>query len=521
MIDTSDHTQPAADEELPLDTDLLEADEAADEGEEETPIEDDFVSIEDPVKMYLREIGRGQLLTASDERYLACRLEEAVALRGLTERLQDDLRRPPHAAEVVVMLFERVRANLELLPSVAAEADIPADLILSQRLYHERTREAIDCYIDPSLTRRVSQSLCISADQAYRRLVALSVDTRLLPAEARAYLDLLPGGPTPAELVSALMPLRRRLEAHIEGVYDRAAQAEQRLTEANLRLVVSVAKKYLGRGMAFLDLIQEGNIGLMRAVGKFDHRRGFKFSTYATWWIRQAVSRAIADQSRTIRVPVHMVEVINRLGRVSRELVQGLGREPSCEEIALMMGLVDPSLEDRLLLELVMANQDSDDTVGREVTPEQRRDLILGSGVLAAPLQLPQPLRGEVEQAAARVREAVKVARRPVSLEAPIGEEQDNHLGDLIEDRTSPAPLEVATYQLLREQVDTVLDTLTNREQKVLRLRFGLADGQSRTLEEVGREFGVTRERIRQIEAKALRKLRHPSRSKKLRAYLD
>jgi len=488
--------------------------------DDELPPDDDFASIEDPVKMYLREIGRGQLLTAADERHLACRLEEATALRALTERLQDELQRPPSGAEVVVTLFQRICANLNLLPIVVSASGIPENLPLSRKLYHERTREAIDCYLSPDLVRDIGQAFGLSSEQAYRRLVNLSVDSRLLPPEVYCYLDQLDDGLTPATLLAALRPMRRRLEAHLEAVHDRATQAERRLTEANLRLVVSVAKKYLGRGMAFLDLIQEGNIGLMRAVGKFDHRRGFKFSTYATWWIRQAVSRAIADQSRTIRVPVHMVEVINRLGRVSRELVQGLGREPSCEEIALMMGLFDAGLEDRLLLE--MANQAvSEGELRRQVDPELRRDLILGSGLLAAPLELPQPLRSEVEQAATRVREAVRVARRPVSLEAPIGEEQDNHLGDLIEDRTSPAPLEVATYQLLREQVDSVLDTLTNREQKVLRLRFGLADGQSRTLEEVGREFGVTRERIRQIEAKALRKLRHPSRSKKLRAYLD
>ena len=269
----------------------------------------------------------------------------------------------------------------------------------------------------------------------------------------RMYLKEI--GKVPLLSAEREIELAKRME---EGDED----AKKELAEANLRLVVSIAKRYVGRGMLFLDLIQEGNLGLIKAVEKFDYHKGYKFSTYATWWIRQAITRAIADQARTIRIPVHMVETINKLIRVSRQLLQELGREPLPEEIAK-----------------------------------------------------------ELDMPVERVREILKISQEPVSLETPIGEEEDSHLGDFIQDDNVPVPAEAAAQTLLKEQLDEVLDTLTEREQKVLRLRFGMNDGRARTLEEVGKEFDVTRERIRQIEAKALRKLRHPSRSRKLRAYLD
>ena len=339
-------------------------------------------------------------------------------------------------------------------------ADVEMDEAMTERIYEFLEANNVDVLritdINMSEDDEPDDALLLEDDAEAEELenLDLSVPEGVsLEDPVRMYLKEI--GKVPLLTAEEEMELAIKMEAGDEA-------AKKRLSEANLRLVVSIAKRYVGRGMQFLDLIQEGNLGLIKAVEKFDYRKGYKFSTYATWWIRQAITRAIADQARTIRIPVHMVETINKLIRVQRQLLQEYGREPLPEEIAKEMHM---SLE--------------------------------------------------------RVREIQKIAQEPVSLETPIGEEEDSHLGDFIQDDHIPVPAEQAAFTLLREQISEVLDTLTERERNVLRLRFGLDDGRGRTLEEVGREFNVTRERIRQIEAKALRKLRHPSRSKKLRDYLE
>ncbi|MFW6074319.1 MAG: RNA polymerase sigma factor RpoD [Chloroflexota bacterium] len=417
------------------------------------------VSIDDPVRMYLREIGRVPLLTAQQEVLLAQQIERRHYLLQMREELAgDDDAGPLDPVAIVCATYTRFQENWYLVDEVYAAVS-PSRNATSKS---EMLGAVLPVTVHPEgVFDRVAESLGMTVESLEEALRQRRIEFDLLPDALRESIQPVERWIAIDDVPSHCGPSPSGLKRDHERILIEGERAREHLTEANLRLVVSVAKKYVGRGMTMSDLIQEGNLGLIRAVEKFQHHKGFKFSTYATWWIRQAITRAIADQARTIRIPVHMVETINRLMRTSRQLQQELGREPTSEEIAKEM----------------------------ELPPE-------------------------------RVREIMKISQEPISIETPIGEEEDSSLGDFIEDERALAPSDAASIQMLQQQLQDVLDTLSEREQQVLRLRFGIEDGRTRTLEEVGREFEVTRERIRQIEAKALRKLRHPSRSNILKDYL-
>jgi RNA polymerase primary sigma factor len=500
------------------------------EGEEEVDLSvDTLLDLEgmegsDPVRMYLREIGHVSLLSPSDERWHSMKM---MAPRYLdeTRRDVDGTSREEAWQEIVAKLHDQVRANWKEISGLCGELGVPTlDLGLLVEEIEAVSRPVVQTgegsyladYLnsigEEELGETDELALVLDSsdgeehglhqggletewDALTKGIHDLCLDLYLLPSElvrvtVRHYRRnrRLPTAGRYQKIVAESEPL---VLDRFRSVDELAEFSRKVLIVANLRLVVSVAKQYVGRGISFLDVIQEGNIGLLRAVEKFDYRRGFKFSTYATWWIRQGIGRAIADQGRTIRIPIHVVEDINRVLRISRRVTQELGREPSADEIALEMeGLL--SNGDKVAIERARSNGEPLDPV----------------------------LQRRWRRAAAKVRRIIRISQEPMSLEMPIGTGEDSSLADFIEDESIPGPIDTASRELLREQMRDLLDSLSPRERGVLELRFGLRDGQSRTLEEVGKMFGVTRERVRQIEAKALRKLRHPKSSRKLRDYL-
>ena len=488
-----------------LDEAALEEDFSEDEELNEIEIET-VTSSDDPVRMYLKEIGQVPLLSSDQEMWLSAYIAAERTMQDLMDELSslenvDDEDHVPADLDVIRFAYQTLEQTWSELNEAMKNFDTPGidlrNMIDEVQSVASDWNTAGESFIRKYLNQQdwgkdeEWTEVAEKAFHVYHLLYLIPFDLQMqLRSYYREHQDV-PDSKTFEGWIEEMEDPVEEARWTFERIERQAETAVESLTRANLRLVVSVAKRYMGRGISFLDLIQEGNIGLLRAVAKFDHVKGFKFSTYATWWIRQAISRAIADQARTIRIPVHMVETINRLMRIQRELLQQLGAEPSAEQIALEMDFLAPEEIEAIKM------------LRKEGIP------------------LDASLTRKLRRAAQKVRKIMKISQEPMSLDMPIGQEDGSQLGDFLPDDKLPTPVEAASRQLLKEQIRQALGVLSDREREVLEMRFGLNNGQDHTLEEVGRHFGVTRERIRQIEAKALRKLRHPTRSRQLRDYLE